>query len=211
MFMRTGKRMSHAAEILQDRASGTVWRRTSAFAVTVRREDELGPIAGRHVREAASGAVCVDAEREIGQIELAGRMCRVVLVDGLIPGHRTTAGAKGVRLTYVDGEIAHFEFEGHRYAVVADPAARGGAESSADSVSTAAPDIAKLLTSRELQIVQLLCMGYLTKQVADRLRISEFTVRSYLKTVYAKLGVRSRAALVFRYMKNFNGGNERAE
>lgn len=211
MFLRTGKRMSHAAQFLQDRASGTVWRRTGASAVTVRRDDELRPIAGRHVREAASGAVCVAAEREIGQIELAGRMCRVVLVDGLIPGHRTTAGAKGVRLTYVDGEVAHFEFEGHRYAVVAEPAARGDAELSADPVSSAASDIAKVLTSRELQIVQLLCMGYLTKQVADRLRISEFTVRSYLKTVYAKLGVRSRAALVFRYMKNFNGGTERVE
>ncbi|NMG43232.1 DNA-binding response regulator [Aromatoleum toluvorans] len=139
-------------------------------------------------------------------------MCRFLLVDGVIPGHRAIAGDKGVRLTYAEGEIAHFDFEGHRYAVVADPAAPAGADAPRDPVvDNAPPDIARVLTSRELQIVQLLCMGYLTKQVADRLRISEFTVRSYLKTVYAKLGVRSRAALVFRYMKTFNGGNERVD
>ncbi|NMG30660.1 LuxR C-terminal-related transcriptional regulator [Aromatoleum evansii] len=177
--------------------------------MTAHRKDGGEPF-GAHARESEGAARC-DAGREIGQIELAGRTCRVVLVDGLIPGHLTTGGAKGVRLTYVDGEIAHFEFEGHRYAVVADPAGRPGVGPSAEALAHAAPDIARVLTSRELQIVQLLCMGYLTKQVADRLRISEFTVRSYLKTVYAKLGVRSRAALVFRYMKTFNGGNERLE
>jgi DNA-binding CsgD family transcriptional regulator len=46
-------------------------------------------------------------------------------------------------------------------------------------------------------------MGLLTKQVADRLQISEFTVRSYLKTIYCKLGVRSRGAMVFRYARAF--------
>jgi DNA-binding CsgD family transcriptional regulator len=52
--------------------------------------------------------------------------------------------------------------------------------------------------------VQLICLGYLTKQVADRLHLSEFTVRSYLKTVYCKLGVRSRGAMVFRYAQAFS-------
>ena len=47
-------------------------------------------------------------------------------------------------------------------------------------------------------------MGCLTKQVADRLHISEFTVRSYLKTIYCKLGVRSRGAMVYRYAQAFS-------
>jgi DNA-binding CsgD family transcriptional regulator len=50
----------------------------------------------------------------------------------------------------------------------------------------------------------LICLGCLTKQVADRLHLSEFTVRSYLKTVYCKLGVRSRGAMVFRYAQAFS-------
>jgi len=64
-------------------------------------------------------------------------------------------------------------------------------------------DLRDLLTNREMQIVQLICLGYLTKQVADRLHLSEFTVRSYLKNIYCKLGVRSRAAMVFRYTQAF--------
>jgi DNA-binding NarL/FixJ family response regulator len=46
-------------------------------------------------------------------------------------------------------------------------------------------------------------MGFLTKQVADRLQISEFTVNSYLKAVYCRLGVRSRGAVVYRYAQAF--------
>ena len=34
---------------------------------------------------------------------------------------------------------------------------------------------------------------------ADRMCLSEFTVRSYLKTIYCKLGVRSRGAMVYQY------------
>lgn len=131
-------------------------------------------------------------------------------VDGLIPGHSAGSGTQRVKLTYLPGEIAHFDFAGHRYALVVDRSAEavGGGQGNAGRATV---EIDKVLTARELQIVQLVCMGYLTKQVANRLGISEFTVRSYLKTVYAKLGVRTRAALVFRYMKAFGNGTETKE
>jgi DNA-binding NarL/FixJ family response regulator len=48
------------------------------------------------------------------------------------------------------------------------------------------------------------CNGLLTKQVSARLRISEFTVRSYLKTIYCKLGVRSRGAMVYAYARSLS-------
>ncbi|MBP0618753.1 helix-turn-helix transcriptional regulator [Cupriavidus sp. LEh25] len=54
-------------------------------------------------------------------------------------------------------------------------------------------------------------MGYLTKQIAGRLHISEFTVRSYLETIYCKLGVRSRAAMVFCYMQACAAGADGAQ
>lgn len=141
------------------------------------------------------------AEREVGDVELGGRRCLVVCVDGMMPTHRRSAGDKGVRLTYAEGEIAHFEFDGHRYALVVEHVPHGIAPGAGGVRPELPSDIRTLLTSRELQVVQLVCMGYLTKQVADRLRISEFTVRSYLKAVYAKLGVRSRAAMVCCYMQ----------
>lgn len=155
----------------------------------------------------SAGGKCTAGEHLVGEIELGGRRCKVMQVDGVIPGHSAAAGTQRVKLTYLPGEIAHFDFDGHRYALVADrgleTTARGHGAPGADAL-----EIDKVVTARELQIVQLVCMGHLTKQVADRLGISEFTVRSYLKTVYAKLGVRTRAALVFRYMKAFGSGSE---
>lgn len=158
----------------------------------------------------SGGGRCAAEGHLVSEIELGGRRCRVMQVDGVIPGHSAASGTQRVKLTYLPGEIAHFEFCGHRYALVADRNPEASGLGQGDPAGGAL-EIDKVLTARELQIVQLVCMGYLTKQVADRLGISEFTVRSYLKTVYAKLGVRTRAALVFRYMKAFGKGSESGE
>jgi DNA-binding CsgD family transcriptional regulator len=59
-------------------------------------------------------------------------------------------------------------------------------------------DITTLLTERELQIVQLTAQGHSNKQIAIRLHISEWTVSTHLRRIFAKLGVDSRAAMVYR-------------
>jgi len=59
-------------------------------------------------------------------------------------------------------------------------------------------EIAQLLSERELQIATLVALGQANKQIAHRLHISEWTVASYLRRIFAKLGVDSRAAMVFR-------------
>jgi len=59
-------------------------------------------------------------------------------------------------------------------------------------------DVTILLTERELQIVQLVARGHPNKQIANRLHISEWTVSTHLRRVFAKLGVESRAAMVYR-------------
>jgi DNA-binding CsgD family transcriptional regulator len=60
------------------------------------------------------------------------------------------------------------------------------------------PSAAELLTPRELQIVALVAEGNVNKQVADVLRISEWTVSTHLRRIFAKLGVDTRAAMVSR-------------
>jgi DNA-binding CsgD family transcriptional regulator len=139
------------------------------------------------------------------EFEVDGMPLRILQVDTVVPHRDDPPGNGPSRMIYVAGEIVHFEFGGHRYALVGDvcEAARSSLPPRRDESAVDDSDILTLLTNRELQIVQLICMGYLTKQVAARLRLSEFTVRSYLKTVYCKLRVRSRAAMVYRYARAF--------
>lgn len=55
-----------------------------------------------------------------------------------------------------------------------------------------------ILSARELQIATLVALGCPNKQVADKLHISEWTVATYLRRIYAKLGVDTRAAMTYR-------------
>jgi DNA-binding CsgD family transcriptional regulator len=60
------------------------------------------------------------------------------------------------------------------------------------------PHTATLLTPRELEIVQWIAQGHSNKQVAHQLQISEWTVSTHLRRIFAKLSVDSRAAMVHR-------------
>jgi DNA-binding NarL/FixJ family response regulator len=57
------------------------------------------------------------------------------------------------------------------------------------------PRIAKL-TEREREVIRLLGEGIKNRQIAERLHISEATVRHHLTSVFAKLGVMDRFELV---------------
>ena len=142
------------------------------------------------------------AVAEESRLTIDDRPYRLVCVDDVLPRHSVARIGARPRLIYAEGEVAHFQLGRRRFALV--PEAECERPHAATGEPGAAPaDIHELLTNRELQIVQLICMGCLTKQVADRLHLSEFTVRSYLKTVYCKLGVRSRGAMVYRYAQAF--------
>jgi DNA-binding NarL/FixJ family response regulator len=52
------------------------------------------------------------------------------------------------------------------------------------------------LALRELQVVQLLADGAHNREIAEKLSISEETVKTYLKRVYEKLGAQDRAHAV---------------
>ncbi len=50
----------------------------------------------------------------------------------------------------------------------------------------------EVLTEREFQILQLLAAGHRNKVIADKVFLSEFTVKSHLQKIYAKLDARGR-------------------
>ena len=74
----------------------------------------------------------------------------------------------------------------------------------ARSSSSAADD----LSPREQEVLDLLAQGYLYKEIAERLNISIPTVNTYVRRVYEKLHVRSRAQAVAKYahLEGFHQG-----
>ena len=73
------------------------------------------------------------------------------------------------------------------------------AESSSGTAAAAAFDeVVSRLSGRELEIAVLVAQGHANKVIAHRLQISEWTVATYLRRIFLKLDVGSRAAMVFR-------------
>jgi DNA-binding NarL/FixJ family response regulator len=70
------------------------------------------------------------------------------------------------------------------------------------SVVAQAPDVPRIeqakidqLTPREREIAEVACTGLTNKQIAEKLSISEATVRHHLGAIFGKLGVSTRAEL----------------
>jgi DNA-binding NarL/FixJ family response regulator len=55
------------------------------------------------------------------------------------------------------------------------------------------------LSQREREVLELLARGYLYKEIAEMLKISVQTVNTYIRRIYEKLHVRSRAQAVAKY------------
>jgi DNA-binding CsgD family transcriptional regulator len=118
---------------------------------------------------------CLD--EEVGHITVGGRVFVVVL-----------APRSSVRIA---PSLAHrFKIEDFELAAVETP--------NEHERRVEADDIASRLTGRELEIAALVAQGYATKNIAFRLQISEWTVATYLRRIFAKLDVSSRAAMVYR-------------
>ena len=85
-------------------------------------------------------------------------------------------------------EVDRFEI-GNRVCVIIETELR-------DESSKNNPEI--LLTGRELEIATWVARGCPNKQIAKNLHISEWTVATHIRRIFAKLGVDSRAAMVYQ-------------
>lgn len=69
-------------------------------------------------------------------------------------------------------------------------------------------DASANLSAREREVLEFLACGYLYKEIADKLGITVATVVTYIRRIYEKLHVRSRAQAVAKY-GHFTSRDER--
>src|ERR1700742_2506072 len=67
------------------------------------------------------------------------------------------------------------------------------------------------LSQREREVLELLARGYLYKEIAEMLKISVQTVNTYIRRIYEKLHVRSRAQAVAKYAHFPMGATRRTD
>ena len=60
----------------------------------------------------------------------------------------------------------------------------------------------KILTNREVEVLSLIVLGFINKEIADRLNIGLTTVITHRKNIMEKLGVRSVSALTIYAVMN---------
>lgn len=58
-----------------------------------------------------------------------------------------------------------------------------------------------ILTKREKEVFELLILNYSTSDIAEKLKISEKTVRNHISNAMQKLGVKGRAGAVVELLK----------
>jgi two-component system nitrate/nitrite response regulator NarL len=61
----------------------------------------------------------------------------------------------------------------------------------------------KKLTERERQVLQYVFEGLANKEIADRLQVSESSVKATLQQLFTKTGVRTRSQLVRMVLETY--------
>lgn len=106
------------------------------------------------------------------------------------------AGARGVLLRNAQVSVLAAALQAAAEGlIVLDPSLLGSLPPARE---TAEPAPSEDLTSRELQVLHLLAEGLSNKQIAQRLGVSEHTVKFHINALMGKLGAGSRTEAVVR-------------
>jgi DNA-binding CsgD family transcriptional regulator len=61
----------------------------------------------------------------------------------------------------------------------------------------------RLLTEREMEVFELMVKGFTNLEIAKQLYITNGTVKNYVSTIYDKIGIRDRTALILKYSRYY--------
>jgi len=131
----------------------------------------------------------------VAEFRIAGVLC--VAVPEEKPNQTASCRNDGERARAVDAQVVgECLIDRRRYLIMR----RADGEATADGEDSLPKGVMEALTCREQQVAMMVCEGHCNKQIADRLKLSEWTVSSYLRRIYSKLDVHCRAAMVARMM-----------
>jgi two-component system, NarL family, nitrate/nitrite response regulator NarL len=115
-------------------------------------------------------------------------------------------GSLAVPANYGDEVLAVLTFASRHQAVLSDQFMRSllgiGYEIGHFLARRRAELSAPVLSSRELQVLQLSATGYARRQIATEIQVSEATVKTHFEHIYRKLGVADRASAVAEGLRN---------
>lgn len=142
----------------------------------------------RHIAPScrSEGTVSQPHAEVVGELHLPPEHYLIVRLPSSDPPGRRDQGPSGAAAS---DELARFTLDDEQFCIVRAAAGLGGAD---------ATTLTEILTARELQIASLVALGRLNKQIAAQLHISEWTVATHVRRVFCKLGVSTRAGMVYR-------------
>lgn len=131
---------------------------------------------------------------------LASEVAVALLADGLTPAASTDALRAGIRAA-LPGDISPEQLVAALQAVasgllILHPSHAEEGLAAGSSPARALDELAESLTSRELEVLQMLAAGLSNKEIAVRLNISEHTVKFHVASILGKLGAASRTEAV---------------
>jgi len=183
----------------------------AAFAVLCDGEDASDAFA--HPSDAAPDIVLVDIDRAphlarqtVAQVKRLAAEARVLALtastDRELASNLVLEGARGIVSKDRSGEhlldAIRKVHEGELWIDRATSAHLIADLADKRSRATSDPEQAKIasLTPRERDVVALAAKGHSNKAIAERMKISDNTVRHHLTSIFSKLGITDRVALV---------------
>ena len=131
---------------------------------------------------------------------LASDVAVAILGDGITPAASAEAMRGGIRAA-LPGDISPEQLVAALQAVASGLLILHPSHASEGLAAGSAPapvleELAESLTSRELEVLQMLATGLSNKEIAARLKISEHTVKFHVASILGKLGAGSRTEAV---------------